>query len=125
MKKLVLALIVFLVFTFTISYSIYGKKTDKNNAVTLQGYLIDQHCVGRVKGINETTACLRMPSCEKSGYGLAIDINSDKDEFVKFDQHGHELAKEIIDNAKTDKIGEVTVKGHYEDGNFAVESITN
>lgn len=125
MKKVVLALIVFLAFTFTIGYSIYGKKTDGKGLITLEGYLIDKHCVDRVKGVDETITCLKMPVCEKSGYGLAVDINSDKDKFVQFDEHGHDLAKEIIDNAKSDKIGEVIVKGHYEGDNFAVDSITN
>lgn len=64
---------------------------------TVNGYLVDIAC-GTEEGsrpdfgIKHSTACLKMPDCVQSGYGV---LTADK-KVVKFDVAGNEQAKKFI-----------------------------
>lgn len=97
-----------------------------NKSVSYEGYLIDQHCAEMKKGEEETLKCLKMEKCESSGYGIAVDTGNEEEKFIKFNEEGHEKAKEFINSVPEDKekIGKVSVKGHYEDEQFILEEVT-
>jgi len=72
-----------------------------------------------------TVACMKMPPCIASGYGIFIqNAESGKYEFVEFDEKGTELAKKLLDNtAKADDV-RIQVSGSMEHGRMKVESLT-
>lgn len=117
MKKLLTGLL--------IGASIFSLAGCGNKTISYDGYLIDQHCAEMKKGEEETVKCLKMEKCESSGYGIAIDEGNEKEKFIKFNEEGHEKAKEFINSVPEDKekIGQVKVKGHYEDEQFILEEI--
>lgn len=120
--KIILITLVIVGIFATVAYcKLGGGNTSK--VITYQGYLIDEHCIASKKGVEETVKCLQMPVCEKSGYGVAVDNGGEKEKFIKFDESGHKLAKDIVDKATSDKLNKITVKGHYEDGKYIVETI--
>jgi hypothetical protein len=123
--KIVLSVIAVLAIIAAIVYfQIDTNNTENTNkTLTYQGYLIDEHCIANKKGQEETVKCLQMPVCEKSGYGIAIDTDGEKEKFIKFDENGHKLAKELVDNSSKDKLNKITVKGHYENEKFILEEI--
>ena len=92
--------------------------------IAVQGYLVDVNCsarMGRKPGSapGHGTACLRMPFCEKAGYGVLTEGNR----FIKFDQDGNEKAKKFIASiTKTNDI-KVTVSGIVDGDNMTVSKI--
>ena len=119
--KIIMAVLILIATIGIVYYELDEKNTNK--VVAYEGYLIDEHCIANKKGVEETVMCLKMPACEKSGYGIAVDTGGAKEKFIKFDEDGHNLAKEIINKATNDKLNKITVKGHYEDGKYIVETI--
>ena len=126
-KRLKLLLSVFAVLIVIAAIVYYQIDTnnaeDTNKTLTYQGYLIDEHCIATKKGQEETVKCLQMRVCEKSGYGIAIATDGEKEKFIKFDENGHKLAKELVDKSSKDKLNNITVKGHYENEKFVLEEI--
>jgi len=120
-KILLIVLVLVGILAAGVYYQLDGGNTNK--AITYEGYLIDEHCLANKKGIEETVKCLQMVVCEKSGYGVAVDNGGEKEKFIKFDESGHKLAKELVDKATSDKLNKIIVKGYYEDGKFIVETI--
>ena len=78
--------------------SIFSLAGCGNKTISYDGYLIDQHCAEMKKGEEETLKCLKMEKCESSGYGIAIDAGNEEEKFIKFNEEGHEKAKEFIVN---------------------------
>lgn len=65
---------------------------------TLAGVLIDKHCFAYGEPETDSVECLKMKSCEASGYGVAVKQNDGNYKFYKFDEKGHEIAKSILNN---------------------------
>jgi hypothetical protein len=80
--------------------------------VTVKGYLVDIAC-GTEEGsrpdfgIKHSKACLQMPDCEKSGYGLLTPDNK----VIRFDQTGNQRAKQFIAELKKSNDVKVAVTG--------------
>lgn len=96
---------------------------NENKAVVYEGYLIDEHCSSMKKGEKETIKCLKMEACESSGYGIAVENGDGTEKFIKFDECGHTMAKNLIDSATSEKLNKIIVKGHYKDDKYIVETI--
>lgn len=70
-----------------------------------------------------TIACLKMPACEKSGYGIIMKDAAGKYEFTKFDPAGSKMALDLLNKTtKTDNMT-IKVKGIMEKNMIKVESI--
>lgn len=80
--------------------------------VTVKGYLVDVLC-GSSEGSRpnfgalHSKACLQMPECAESGYGVLMPDNS----IVRFDKAGNEQAKKFIADMKKTTDVKVTVTG--------------
>ena len=92
--------------------------------VSVKGYLIDGACVARKAHKAHALAahsrgCLQMPACSASGYGVL----SDDGQFIRFDEHGNQMARKLIkDTAKETGI-KITVSGTVDGGKIAVSKI--
>ena len=70
-----------------------------------------------------TVACLKMPGCMKSGYGIVMKDVEGKYEFYKFDAAGSKMAVDLLNKTtKTDNMM-ITVMGTKEKDMIKVESI--
>jgi len=70
-----------------------------------------------------TIACLKMPDCMKSGYGIVMKDTAGKYEFYKFDAAGTKMAVDLLNNTtKTDNMT-ITVIGTKQKDMIKVESI--
>jgi sulfite exporter TauE/SafE len=87
------------------------------------GYIQDKHCFGVVEPEKDTLFCLKMNECEASGYGLAVKARDGKYQFCRFDEKGHELAKDTIAGSKKENGLSVVVKGTLTDSVLKVSSI--
>ncbi len=77
----------------------------------------------KVSPEKHTVACLKMPGCEASGYGILMKDAAGKYEFTKFDAAGNTMAVDLL--KKTTKADNMTIKvmGTKEQGLIKVESI--
>jgi hypothetical protein len=85
-------------------------------------YLVDVDCANKAitddgtnlqtNPENHTVACLKMPSCMASGYGVIIrNKETGKYNFLKFDEKGDKLARKLLETTnKTDNM-RVKVRG--------------
>jgi hypothetical protein len=91
---------------------------------TVNGYLVDIAC-GTEEGsrpdfgIKHTTACLKMPECVQSGYGV---LTADKKVF-KFDAAGNQQAKKFIADLKKSNDIKVSVTGAMKGDSMTVSKI--
>jgi hypothetical protein len=91
---------------------------------TVKGYLVDIAC-GTEEGsrpdfgIKHTTACLKMPDCAQSGYGV---LTADK-KVIKFDAAGNEQAKKFIADLKKSDDIKVSVTGAVKGDSMTVSKI--
>jgi len=99
------------------------------------GYLSDVACATKAMagdGADLTTnpekhtvACLKMPACMASGYGILIkEAKSGKYVFIKFDQKGNEMAKKMLEATKRTDNMKIKVMGTKSKGMIKVKSIT-
>jgi hypothetical protein len=70
-----------------------------------KGYLIDLLCAQertkeRDLGQQHTSKCLKMPACDRSGFGILLEDNR----VLKFDQSGNTKARKLLQNAYSAKI---------------------
>ena len=104
-------------------------------AQAFQGYLIDVYCTEQQHALDgsdvwkepqkHTVACLKMPICEQSGYGIMSKAKTGKYVFTKFDAKGNELAKEYIAGLKIKDNVLVQVAGTKEKDMIKVTGISN
>jgi hypothetical protein len=106
MKKYQLILAFCVIIVLFLSSPILAQMKSKD----LTGYLSDVAC--GTKGIagdganlathpeKHTVACMKMPACMSSGYGILIKAKSGEYTFVKFDQKGNEMAKKLLEATK-------------------------
>lgn len=96
----------FLILLLAISFNAFASE------VTVKGYLVDVLC-GMSEGSRpdfgalHSKACLQMPECAESGYGVLMPDNS----VVRFDKAGNEQAKKLIADLKKNTDIKVTVTG--------------
>jgi len=97
------------------------------------GYLADVLCAKNGKSAanfnlltnpeKHTVACMKMPPCVKSGYGIFMKDGAGRYAFFKFDGKGTELAKELLDKTKRADNMSVKVTGELVGDTFMVESL--
>jgi hypothetical protein len=112
MRRLVLILFA------TVSISAFAADT------AVKGYLIDIACSARKarksgSAVSHTKTCLRMPSCEESGYAVLTEDNK----VIKFDQDGNERAKKFLTDLAKDNNIKVTVTGTVDGDKMTVSKI--
>lgn len=78
---------------------------------TWEGYLIDKHCFEIMKPEKETRACLLMDECVDSGYGIAVERDDGNYEFFIFDEKGHQIAYDKLNELTKNTGFKITVKG--------------
>jgi hypothetical protein len=129
-KKNVWILTTFVAILLIISLQAVSFAEAKNHV----GYLADVLC-GQ-KGVSafgsnlitnpekHTVACMKMPPCEASGYGIYMkDAKSGKYVFYKFDEKGTELAKGLLKNTKKANNMLIKVEGTLDEDTIIVENI--
>ncbi|HEY6272907.1 MAG TPA: hypothetical protein VIX19_13075 [Terriglobales bacterium] len=90
----------------------------------VKGYLVDMAC-GREEGtrpefgMKHSKACLQMPECAESGYGI---LTEDK-KIVRFDPAGNEQAKKFLADLKKTTDIKVTVTGTLDGDSMTVSKI--
>jgi hypothetical protein len=105
----------------------------QGKAIEFKGILSDVRCwtagtAGdgtdmRMNPEKHTVACLKMPDCMKSGYGIVMKDTAGKYEFYKFDAAGSKMAVDLLNKTtKTDKMM-ITVMGTKQKDMIEVESI--
>ncbi len=73
----------------------------------LTGVLYSTCCKNKPK---ETKKCLLMPGCEAKGYGVNVKNKDGSTTYYKFDENGHKLAKELIENTATEENIKILLK---------------
>ena len=81
---------------------------------TLEGVLIDKHCFAFGEPETDSVECLRMKTCEESGYGIAVKQSDGTYRFYKFDELGQSIAKTILRNTLKENNIVVVAKGIVE-----------
>lgn len=79
------------------------------DSVIVEGYLIDLLCAQeRTKesdfGQKHTLKCLKMPVCDRSGFGILLDDN----QLFRFEQSGNQKVRRLIQNAS--KISKIRIR---------------
>jgi hypothetical protein len=128
MKKVICSLLVVLLSVLLLQVVVFAKSTE------YVGYLSDVMCAS--KGIagdgtnlqkspkKHTVACMKMPDCASSGYGVFIkDKEADKYIFYKFDKKGNDIAKKLLETTKKTDNMKMKVKGTMIKDLIMVESI--
>jgi hypothetical protein len=102
-------------------------------ATEFKGILSDVHCwmAGKAGDGSDmkmnpekhTVACMKMPSCASSGYGIIMKDATGKYEFFKFDAAGSKMGADLLNKTtKTDNVM-ITVMGTKQENMIKVESI--
>jgi hypothetical protein len=96
----------------TLSFAASPKKSKKDAAQTLQGYLVDNSCALEKHKSADWAAkhgkgCLNMEECAKSGYAI---LTPDQ-KLYKFDNKGNTEARKLIDTTDKKNDWKITLKG--------------
>jgi hypothetical protein len=91
---------------------------------TVKGYLVDLACAAEEGqkpgfGAKHTKACLQMPDCAGSGYGVLTDDRK----VIRFDSASNEQAKKFIADLSKQKDIRVTVTGTVNGDQMRVSKI--
>lgn len=103
-KNIVLFLVMVLLANSLSSCALFAK--DKVSAQTLDGYIMDVHCfVIKSDPGSDSKACLQMPGCAATGFGIAVKQDDGTYKFFFFDGNfapsatdGQTKAMNLIDN---------------------------
>jgi len=128
MKKVIFPLVIVSLLLLLLQVVAFAHSTE------YVGYLSDVMCAS--KGIagdganlqtnpeKHTVACMRMPDCAASGYGVLIkDKKAGKYIFYKFHEKGNEIAKKLLETTKKTDNMQIKVKGTMIKDIIMVESI--
>jgi len=128
MKKVIYSLLVVLLSVLLLQVVVFAKSTE------YVGYLSDVMCAS--KGIagdgtnlhknpkKHTVACMKMPDCASSGYGVFIkDKEAGKYIFYRFHEKGNDIAKKLLETTKKTDNMKMKVKGTMIKDFIMVESI--
>lgn len=90
----------------------------------VKGYLIDGSCAARKAGkphalAAHSKACLQMPVCKASGYGVVTGERL----FIRFVEHLNQMAQEFISHTAREIGIKVAVSGTVHGGKIAVSKI--
>lgn len=91
----------------------------------MTGTLVDITCASDPKRnltklrLEHTRKCLLMPLCRESGYALLMD----RDEVLRFDAKGNELARKLIEKTSRDRNWHVSIEGTVQEDQLTVEQI--
>jgi hypothetical protein len=120
-------------FVFAAVLFVGGLFTAQAKPVEFQGILGDVACwtagtAGdgtdmKANPEKHTVACLKMPGCEASGYGIIMKNAEGKYEFTKFDDAGNKMAIDLLKKTKKTDNMMVKVLGTKEQGILKVKSI--
>lgn len=111
------------VFLLVLGLSAFAADT----ATTVQGYLLDVACYGRLKtkgnlGVAvpmHERSCLQAPYCTRSGFGVFTD---DK-HFIAFDQDGNDKVKKFIEGFNKETDIKIVVTGKVDGDKMTVNKI--
>ena len=127
---------VFIVVVAVSTGALFAQHSMKSMGKVVMGYLSDVKCATSPNGIaldganlatnpeKHTAACLKMPSCEASGYGIYMKDSGGKYAFMKFDSKGNDLAKAYLKKTKRKDGLIVDVTGTAEGNIYKVEKIS-
>jgi len=128
MKKVICSLLVVLLSVLLLQVVVFANSTE------YVGYLSDVMCAS--KGIagdgtnlhknpkKHTVACMKMPDCASSGYGVFIkDKEANKYIFYRFYEKGNDIAKKLLETTKKTDNMKIKVKGTMIKDFIMVESI--
>ena len=130
MKKLIQIFIAISVFSAGVLYAQHTMSS------VVMGYLSDVKCATSPNGVSadganlavspekHTAACMKMASCEASGYGVFVKGTNGKYEFMKFDKKGSDLAKAYLKKTRKKDGLIIDVTGKMEGNIFKVEKLT-
>jgi hypothetical protein len=116
------------IIAFILGASVRGVAGNEPNSASPQswsGYLLDGECARTRKatetglGPKHTTECLRMPACDRSGYGLLTDSN----EYLRFDENGNRQVRELLLKARIQKDWRIVVQGRRSGDVLQVQKI--
>ncbi|GEM_PF-2055807 len=103
-------------------------KVEKKALNMWHGYIVDAMCAKGMaknsetamkKAMNHTRDCALEEACAESGFGIFME-----GKYVKFDESGDKMAKEMLAKTKTEKSIMVEVKGEMKGDVLAVASIS-
>ncbi len=104
----------FFIFLFVACGVSRSSAADVGQPQTINGYLVDVACAlenAKTPDPNfpakHDKGCLKMPDCQKSGYGVLTSDNK----LYKFDANGNAEARKFIELTEKDKDWKVTVTG--------------
>lgn len=104
-----------------------AKAEPKAKATMLHGYIVDQMCAKNMAkksnpmtlAAKHTKECALEEACAASGYGIFYG----EGKWIKFDEKGDKLAKEMFEKSKKEKDFMADVTGEMKDEMFAVTSL--
>lgn len=135
MKKGVLVTGVFLAMSMALTVWGMDKASDSPKSKVVMGYISDVKCAESPNGVSadgfnlketpekHTTACMKMPVCEASGYGVFLKGSDGKYSFTKFDKKGNDLVKAFLKKTRKKDGLMMDVTGTFKNGILHVESI--
>ena len=130
MKRLITTFIAVVVVSTGVSFAQMAR------GKVVMGYLSDVKCATSPNGIaadganlatnpeKHTADCMRMASCEASGYGIFVKGSDGKYAFTKFNSKGNDLVKAYLKKTKRKDGLIVDVTGTMEGKILNVEKIT-
>ncbi|MER3524371.1 MAG: hypothetical protein C4326_09960 [Ignavibacteria bacterium] len=104
-----------------------AKAEPKAKATMLHGYIVDQMCAKNMAkksnpmelAAKHTKECALEEACAASGYGIFYGDGK----WVKFDEKGDKLAKEMFEKSKKEKDFMADVSGELKGDKFVVASL--
>jgi hypothetical protein len=101
----------------------------KRTAESVRGYLVDTVCVKEeaaqldALGIKHTRKCLQMPACRESGYALLLSSPNHKNDVLRFDDRGNQLAARLVNGRHAEGGWLLQATGKRKGDEFAVATL--
>ena len=98
-------------------------------AESVRGYLVDTVCVKEEAahladlGVKHTRKCLQMPVCRESGYALLLSSQNHKNDVLRFDSRGNQLAAKLVNGRHVDGGWLLQATGKRKGDEFAVATL--
>jgi hypothetical protein len=103
--------------------------TKPRPAESVRGYLVDTVCVKEeaaqldALGIKHTRKCLQMPACRESGYALLLSSPNHKNDVLRFDDRGNQLAARLVNGRHAEGGWLLQATGKRKGDEFAVATL--
>jgi len=101
----------------------------KRPTESVRGYLVDTVCVKEeaaqldALGIKHTRKCLQMPACRESGYALLLSSQNHKNDVLRFDDRGNQLAARLVNGRHAEGGWLLQATGKRKGDEFAVATL--